>query len=131
MEDAYTTNELLADAALALATRGVGKIVGRKVWVYAARDMVESFVREHTDNSSSSSLSKAWTNDDVYDMLSPRERHTLNYYTKFRVEVPDFYSGVNLSFDSWSQCTSSSGSRQNVGLDIYVDLDNSSSGGVS
>lgn len=130
-EDAYTTNEVLADVALSIATRGVSKMVDRKVLVYKASDMVESFVGEYTDNSSSSQLDKAWTNDDVYDMLSPRQRHTLDSYVKFRVEVPDSYGGVNLSFDSWSQATSSSSSRQNVPLDIYVDLDNSSGGGVT
>ncbi|SEQ35501.1 hypothetical protein [Natrinema salaciae] len=130
-EDAYTYNELLADAALAIATRGASKMVDRDIWIHAASDIVSAFVQETKDTDSTSTLASTWTNQDVLDLLSPRPRHTMTCYTKFRVEVPDTFTHANLALNNWSEPTSSGSGRQTASLDITVDLDNSPGGGIS
>lgn len=139
-EDAYTTDEALADAAFTIATGGVSSLIARKIAVQgikkgatnaavetAASELVNSFVDQKEDNFGGT-LSESWTNDDVYDQLTPRQRHTQTHYTKFSVTVPDSYNSVDVRIDSYATLTSSSASEQSVSLDFTVDLQ--SGGGI-
>ncbi|ELY79500.1 hypothetical protein C486_10884 [Natrinema gari JCM 14663] len=115
-DEAHTTNEVLADAALYLASSGVGSLVAKKVAVQgikkfatkqevkrASKDIVNWLVDEAEQTTPKNDLEETWTNQDVFDLLTPRQRHTLSYYTRFTVKVPASYDTMNLEIDSYSQ----------------------------
>jgi hypothetical protein len=138
-DEAYTTNELIADIALSAATGGVSSMIAKKIAVsgvkkYAtkkvikegSKDIVNWMVDEAKQTTPVDDLSQSWTNQDVFDLLSPRERHTQSYYTRFTVEVPSSYDTIDLDLDSYAQFTTSGG-IEDCSLNLTVDVPGSSS----
>ncbi|WP_435347098.1 twin-arginine translocation signal domain-containing protein [Haloarchaeobius sp. HRN-SO-5] len=140
-DEAYTTNELLADAALSLATGGVGSMVARKVAVQgvkkfatkkaiqeASKEIVNWLVDEYKQTTPKDDLEETWTNQDVFDMLTPRERHTQSYYTQFTVKVPASYDTIDLNLDSFAQFTTdlSGGYREDCSVSLQLNVPGSS-----